>query len=342
MQVRRHTQTARNRRGFTLIELLVVISIIAVLISLIAPAVQNAREAARRLECLNNLKQLGIAFQSYGTSHNNRLPTLSGTNLAANTGWPIQILDQLDAAAVKRQIDAGTATSVWLKAFTCPDDDNHDRQPLGLSYVVNAGYIRTDLWGVTETTSLFQQAGQHIDWTTDSPLAIDSADRKADYSSGVFWRTGATGDGFRMTYDFISQGDGTGNTILATENLQAGNWNSAQLSDLAFGLRVEASTAGLLTTTAVSGKMGGTTAAPLSINAGWNVETDAQINANRSTAVVGAAPRPSSNHGDLVNVLFADGHAGAINSGIAQSVYARLLSPNGQRMGQLVLDENSY
>src|SRR5271170_712908 len=92
-----------DRRGFTLIELLVVIAIIAVLIGLLLPAVQAAREAARRAQCVNNLKQIGIAMHTYMTAFSVLPPGRINSHIAGLGncwGTYAQLLPQLDQQVI--------------------------------------------------------------------------------------------------------------------------------------------------------------------------------------------------------------------------------------------------
>ncbi|QDT46943.1 Type II secretion system protein G precursor [Symmachiella dynata] len=96
-------QTRKSFKGFTLIELLVVIAIIAILIALLLPAVQQAREAARRTQCRNNLKQIGLALHNY---HDTSLTFPPGTLFGDDDfGWAAFILPGLDQGNLYKQID---------------------------------------------------------------------------------------------------------------------------------------------------------------------------------------------------------------------------------------------
>jgi len=162
-----------NRRGFTLIELLVVIAIIAILVALLLPAVQQAREAARRSSCKNNLKQIGVAVHNYHDVHSvfppsyiDATPNLgdpAGTTAQSDTnglGWGSMILPMIEQAPLYDQIgqqtggfayhwmdsnfdgtgsaaDAIPSAKSIIPTYICPSDPmggvNTDKNSFGLS-----------------------------------------------------------------------------------------------------------------------------------------------------------------------------------------------------------------
>jgi prepilin-type N-terminal cleavage/methylation domain-containing protein len=165
-------QLAKKRRGFTLIELLVVIAIIAVLIALLLPAVQAARAAARRLHCVNNLKQLGLAMHNYhntlgvfpiGRMGINRPagdPGYPGDANGANNRrtWAWLMLPYIEQGSIYNSVNFSkafndaqhandTALAAVTSSFACPADPNAAAPDTGSYKIYKANYMVN--WGNT-------------------------------------------------------------------------------------------------------------------------------------------------------------------------------------------------
>jgi prepilin-type N-terminal cleavage/methylation domain-containing protein/prepilin-type processing-associated H-X9-DG protein len=354
-----------TRRGFTLIELLVVISIIATLMALILPAVQNARAAARTLECKNKLKNITLAAHNFASSKK-RFPALGVFTRGASPGvgnaaplrsWVVEIMAQMDRRDIS---DRWNNNAVWndpttnaavvgstplnktyIGVLACPDDQSANGVDGGLSYVGNTGYMFSDATGA----AINRWAAARIDWNADgtfinTPAAVDvdSLDGDVHRDSGVMWPDYGTATAGREqqknSHSIDGIYDGGGSTILFSENLNAGgsgSWADPTWPNIGFVYVVDSTTP---STNPASSSVNSFRYPQPAVNAA-TMKTDGLPNrlkagpeANLSLIFAAA---PNSAHSGGVNVGYADGSVGFISDTIDTSVYARMITPGGAR-----------
>lgn len=355
MRTFRPVQQRKARRGFTLIELLVVISIIATLAALILPAVQNARAAARRTECANNQRQLTIAFMNFASRFNGRLPELTATTPNPTGGvvlrsWVINILADLDQSAIERSIKDGTFETAYpngvsLKALQCPVDANNFSVRGGLSYAVNCGYTTVALYPTLSTT--WDQNAYLIGYSGAPAAATHAANAQAAHAAGVFLADSALSttaslpaDTFRPSIDYVSNGDGTSNTILFCENTQSKNWHKpAGVADIGFVVPVVDAGGTSDITVPYTAARSALTLVDEVADAARSVEA---LPGQNKIAPRGAAPRPNGDHQGITIYGMVDGSVKQISDGINEGIYLRLVTSDGQRFGQTVIGDEAY
>jgi prepilin-type N-terminal cleavage/methylation domain-containing protein/prepilin-type processing-associated H-X9-DG protein len=313
----------KARSGFTLIELLVVIAIIGVLIAVLLPAVQKVRTLAARLECKNNLRQVGLALQNYH-GRNNCFPPAYITNLQPGTqpsqdvngnctwnetgpgwGWGALLLGDLDQGPLSQQIrfdldikDPANAVTrnVSLKVFTCPSEPQPDN------------FTLVDANG----NALLDTNGQAITVAHSSYVAINGAP------------LGVTGDAFDNNGAFVRNKymqiknitDGLSNTLFIGErctNMSNTTWVGAVQGAVVPDLRYSEQGSQLAAAEGDSALVlahGSTTHLP-------------------NNPLVFDADATASFHDAGVNFLFGDGSVQVINDKINPNTYQALCTRNG-------------
>jgi len=226
------------RRGFTLVELLVVIAIIGVLVALLLPAVQSARESARRMSCGNNLKQFGIAIHNYHDTHLVFPTSISyareGPRPTAEPngkGWILSILPFMEQQTLFAQFEPGfrgffgsnlglkvpecrTAMKTRIKVIECPSDGQSKRIETNQAQWGGIETAVTNYKGVIGDTRMGGTASIHQGTTPDCHNTLGC--------NGFFYR-----NNYQEPTRLAMVTDGTSNTFMVGEDVPIHNIHSA-------------------------------------------------------------------------------------------------------------------
>lgn len=299
----------RVRRGFTLVELLVVITIIGMLMALLMPAIQAAREAGRRATCMNNQKNLSLATLNYESSRRqfpgylNRIGKDSDGAVIL-TSWVPPLFPYLDRDDLWRMyregedlvdgLDENTTLDgkVYLDLMICPSDppETTSAGSTPMSYVVNCGLPDMD---------------------TCPP------DRRCN---GVFHNHNTTNCDELVMVSLDSITDGAANTLMLSESTEAGNWDDGPRTQSGLSVNELEERLGFM----------------------W-VDPDNADDLQTLRFCEHVRGKVSSRHGGGVVVAFCDGHVTFLNDDVHYRVYQHLMTPDSREAGiPGVLDEGDF
>lgn len=293
---------ARRERGFTIVELLVVIAIIGVLVALLMPAVQMARESARKAQCVSNMRQCAMAIANYASAKGQLPPSRSvvplgspATNVTLN--WVYPVLSELEQSGIHNDIRTGIAPQpTTLNILMCPSQPRFESKDYPLSYIVNGGRAN-DSTGTNHT---------NFDWI-ENGVFIDK---------GVLNTTGT--DKHRI--EEISKYDGTSNTLMMSENPNVGEWFRAPKEQYSQMLWFP------------EGYQKAVAPDPV-----YSTPFLGELNQNVRTVTPAAFDlepryaRPGSFHPGGFNVALCDGTVQWIGDTVDYGVYAALMTSRGER-----------
>ncbi len=369
----------RAMRGFTLVELLVVITIIGMLMALLLPAIQSARESGRRNTCSNNMRNVGQALGMVEAT-NRGFPGYANIINGKRASWVVPILTNLERSDLyniwkTKQIPSGwnpqlvayndpntmsavkyadaPVQSPWshtqLNILICPSSPNDILGSNPLSYVVNCGsaFTASDnfpgsiTWNEDRNSGIFfNQAGADINSTNFNPIG--------NFPSSP--------PGPKVTIDFINSNDGTSNTLLASENLQASTWATDPTNQQGveypwlseFQIKQNMGMVFILTgqghNSLTNGynnvnNVNGTSSTYNPMAAGINglarvvappIQHQVYTSSAQPTGL--AFSRPSSAHPGGVNAFFVDNHYRFLSEEMAYNVYTQLMTPRQNNM----------
>ncbi len=354
-----------SRFGFTLVELLVVLAVIGLLMSLMLPAVMQARATARRAVCQNNLHNLGLAMLAHAGAKR-RFPASGNFSLDGRGryhSWVVELLSGLERNDLASQWKFDRPSDdppnaalgrITVPVLVCPDDETATG-PGGLSYAVSGGFGWTTGSPVYDCPSAF-----HVrDNPPVSPIDLNGngvacpgepgrdgrpSDKDLFFWTGLFFlENWPAGSGTVRHHSLDSILDGCSNTLMLAESVRAGydpltgaTWASPEPRRNSFFLSAYVCENLRCAPGRVDYRRANSGEPPYHLEA---------INAARWQAE-GEAPWASSFHVGGVHVVFADGRVHFLSDGIEGAVYASLISPQGTKvrgpLAQPVPGSDSY